>query len=92
MLSSINEIKPSLVATTVYPNPSSGELNIMLQNINQDAVLHLIDAVGKTISTQNIHSHEINRLDFSSLQNGIYQYQVISNDKNIASGKWIKMQ
>lgn len=92
MLSSINEIKPSLVATTVYPNPSSGELNIMLQNINQEAVLHLIDAMGKTISTQNIHSNEINRLDFSSLQNGIYNYQVISNDKNIASGKWIKMK
>jgi len=92
MLSSTNELKPSLVATTVYPNPSSGELNIVLQNINQDAILHLVDATGKTVTQQSIRGNEINKFDFSSLQNGIYHYQVLSNDKNIASGKWVKMQ
>ncbi len=92
MLSNTNELKSSLIATNVYPNPSSGALNILLQNINQDAVLNLIDATGKIVIQKVINGKDLNKFDLSSLQNGIYHYQILSNNKNIASGKWVKMQ
>lgn len=92
MLSSTSELKPSLVATTVYPNPSSGPLNIAVQNITDNCVLQLTDATGTHVAQKNILNNELNNLDFSSLPNGVYYYQVLSNDKKISSGKWIKMQ
>lgn len=92
MLSSTNELKPSLVATTVYPNPSSGPLNIAVQNITENCVLQLTNATGTDVAQKTILNNELNNLDFSSLPNGVYYYQVLSNNKKISSGKWIKMQ
>ncbi len=92
MLSSTSELKPSLVATTVYPNPSSGPLNIAVQNITDNCVLQLTNATGNTVAQKTILNNELNNLDFSSLPNGVYYYQVLSNNKKISSGKWIKMQ
>ena len=65
----------------VYPNPTTGEVNLDLNSyINRAVRLELYDAQGKAVKIVEIEAVESNaeRLDLSSYQSGLYLIRVQS--------------
>jgi hypothetical protein len=66
----------------IYPNPTSGILNIEYKNITN---IKVVDMQGKIVISKNfsnsIDGKEI--FDFSSFSKGIYQVVLVNNDKTI---------
>ncbi len=67
--------KPKLInlEMIVYPNPSKGELNIILPSNNYKEV-SVLDITGRVVLTQTIKVNDVGveRLDLSGLQKGMY--------------------
>ena len=62
----------------IYPNPSIGEINLEGYNVNNIKEIQVLSLDGtRTLVTRNV-SHE--KLDISSLNNGIYILRVISDN------------
>lgn len=60
------------VTINMYPNPTTGILNINAENVKEVAV---IDVDGKVVMTENA-----NVIDMTNLNNGVYFVRVISNE------------
>ncbi len=60
------------VTINMYPNPTTGILNINAENVKEVAV---IDVDGKVVMTENA-----NVVDMTNLSNGVYFVRVISNE------------
>ncbi|MBK7183362.1 MAG: T9SS type A sorting domain-containing protein, partial [Bacteroidetes bacterium] len=79
-------------AVKLYPNPNNG--NMMLDySLNETEVgkLNIYDVSGRLIDSYNLLSGENKQLNINKtdLENGIYFYEVIINDKLQASDKLI---
>src|SRR5690606_10072531 len=73
----------------VYPNPSSEDVNILLELENESIAQFIVyDYTGKTISTHQLSSGN-NHIDVSQLQSSIYFYQIIIDGKVKKSDKLI---
>jgi uncharacterized protein YjdB len=70
----------------VYPNPTSGALNIKWEDKSMtDATITVTDVTGRVISTATVNNNNRNgvtRVDMSGLSNGIYMVNVKSEDMN----------
>ena len=85
---SINEILENSIS--VYPNPNNGILNINLTSeLAQNSSLEVYDALGKLVVKQ-VLANELNTINISNLNNGIYTYKVLNNSNNLKVGKLIK--
>ncbi|WP_317897986.1 kelch repeat-containing protein [Aurantibacillus circumpalustris] len=82
----IDDTKNSVLLTSVYPNPSNGVFNISTPHF-EGAQLMIFNAVGQKVIEQTLVS-EKTEIE-STLQKGIYIYQVIQNNKRIGNGKLI---
>jgi hypothetical protein len=75
---------------SIYPNPTSGIINIDLENKNNRLIkIELLNAIGQVIMTE---TSESNRFTFN-LQNypaGIYFVKLIEQNRVIALEKIIK--
>ena len=83
---SVNETN---TAVKIYPNPATGTLNVMANNIqSSQVVIRLIDHLGRTVIV-NVRSSNGNdleeHLDISNLPNGLYDLQVIDGDRTLNS-------
>lgn len=66
----------------VYPNPSSGKLNISFGSDKNIEFINIMDMSGKTIlHAPIIDSKSIHEIDLSGLAKGVYVLQVQSNGK-----------
>ena len=75
---------------SVYPNPNNGVLNVNLTStLAQNSSLEVYDAIGKLVVKQALTS-ELNTLNISHLDNGIYTFKVINNSTLIKIGKLVK--
>lgn len=73
----------------IYPNPSSGQVQILVQDEFVNGSISIFDLYGKSrFSTDGIS--KINALDLSSLESGVY-YISITNGKYKYNKKLIKM-
>ena len=76
----------------VYPNPTSGIINIELKNVNTNvsssSSFVLFDAMGKKVFEKKYFPKSSFLLDVSILQNGIY-YWVFTADEITCNGKLI---
>ncbi|MDZ4839426.1 MAG: DUF5011 domain-containing protein [Bacteroidota bacterium] len=74
-------------AITVYPNPSTGMVNLSLDiDANQRVTIQVVNAVGgvvATVSNGNSLSQGIYTVDLSNQPSGIYLIQVRSNNTNV---------
>jgi len=68
---------------SIYPNPTSGKLNIELNNLPQSAQVSVFDVVGREIKTSNnaINASRI-EIDLSDQPNGIYLIKVSAGGRN----------
>jgi hypothetical protein len=84
----INEILANSIS--VYPNPNNGILNINLTpELAVNSTLEVYDALGKLV-VKHVLANELNTINISNLNNGIYTYKVLNNSNNVKIGKLIK--
>ncbi len=62
----------------IYPNPSTGVVNIKSTN-NRNYSLTIFDAVGRKIFS-NKYQGEINSIDMKPLSNGVFFFNIINNE------------
>jgi len=75
------EVEALPVYINIYPNPTTGELNLDLSSyVNRAVRLELYDAEGKAVKVIEIEAVEANaeRLDLSQYQSGLYLIRVQS--------------
>lgn len=74
----------------MYPNPNTGLVNIALSAdlMNGSSIL-VYDALGKLVLSQNL-TNEVNAINTSKLEAGIYMYTIINNNQTVKVGRMIK--
>ena len=74
---------------SIYPNPTSGEINVSFYNYNQ-SYLKIINLLGEVIYRQNFseYGNQLLTIDLSEFSNGIYILE-LKNDKDIINEKII---
>ena len=71
----------------IYPNPAQGY--VILQDIAPNAHIEMYDVLGKKVLTQKAGESRV-KIDISTLNKGIYFFQVMNTDKRVQIGKLIK--
>lgn len=85
---STNEI--STFSVNIYPNPSSGILNLNFEKTPTNLILNVFDLSGKNVYTKNTSGNSITKqYHLENLPKGIYIIQIIA-DKQKSIFKWIK--
>ena len=72
--------KAQLLNFSMYPNPSSGHVNLQLPSSNNRAHVKVYDYLGKTLIQKSINSQNTS-LDISNLSAGIYFVRIQSDSK-----------
>lgn len=85
---SIHPVEGKEVNLNIYPNPSSGIVNISLPD-NNDAKCHIYSLAGALVHKVNLKP-DTERLDLSSLAKGIYLLTIVQNGKNYYNKLHIK--
>lgn len=64
----------------LYPNPSENNLNIAIENIDSNAKINIVDAIGKSVSSSTIEGKDnvLVNVDLTNISNGIYFVKVNS--------------
>ena len=75
----------------VYPNPTTGDLNIDLGNAENTTAINIYDLQGRLImTTQAIKNASTQRVSVSHLVNGIYFIELVKEKGLRSTGKFIK--
>ena len=87
----VNE-QPSKANNSVYPNPSQGIINIAVENaFSEDARIQIYDTKGvKCLDGMIGKTGNLITLDIHNLDAGLYVYKVVSRNRELTSGKFIK--
>lgn len=89
----VNEVSDDEIANMVYPNPTSGELNIDIRGIDTDSEnrIRIIDMNGRVLTSRIIRgSGNVLTMDVSSLDAGVYVYEVFNAEGTISKGRFVK--
>lgn len=62
----------------IYPNPTTGELNITFATTVSNGTIQVIDATGRLLMERNIQNSQLS-LDLSGFENGMYFIKSTSN-------------
>jgi PKD repeat protein len=62
----------------LYPNPATNM--VIIQGAPEDAVVNITDYLGRLIHSGKLQS---NRIELTTLQNGVYTVQVFSSEKTL---------
>jgi hypothetical protein len=86
----VNEIS-NKISVSVFPNPSSGMFTIQAnsQQLLANNQIEIYNVLGECIY-QHICISANQQIDLSSQPSGVYLYQISSNAKILASGKFVK--
>jgi hypothetical protein len=83
-----NELAVSVAS--VYPNPASDKLNVLLTGKQSEALLTITDVKGAIVFEKTIGANEKNiSLDVSAFDSGIYT-MIIKNESNVVVRKFVK--
>ncbi len=84
-ITSANEVRPNELPFSLYPNPTSGQLTVLLPNTPSDNrfTLEIYDICARLVETRQIASPYVSQLpiDVSHLSNGLYTLRVVSGWK-----------
>lgn len=72
-----------LDAVNVYPNPTAGELNIVLPDNTEVSSLSIHNLIGETIWTQTNVNKNLLKLDIGDYTQGVYYLNLIAGDRRI---------
>ena len=87
----VNEFGVSGLKFKVYPNPNNGTMQVDYNiSENQKGIFEVYDLTGRKVLTHEMGTGKNSfTISESNLDNGIYFYQVISNNKRIAQNKLV---
>ncbi|MCC6516001.1 MAG: S8 family serine peptidase [Chitinophagales bacterium] len=91
-----NITKDNIDNISLYPNPSSGEINLIIEISNEENILiEIFDIMGRRIQKMNKSEmakgkHYLN-FDIRTYNQGVYFIKVSTDDKIIANKKFIKL-
>jgi hypothetical protein len=70
----INEVSSNnALGLSVAPNPFEGTIRVSARNLDSDAVISIVDILGKVVKQENISSASLSKeYDLSQLDNGVY--------------------
>ncbi|MBC7694049.1 MAG: T9SS type A sorting domain-containing protein [Burkholderiales bacterium] len=75
---------------TIYPNPTNGVLNISISSeLAGSTSVEVYDAIGKLVIKDTL-SNDTNTINLSKLEDGLYVFKIINNNKTIKVGKVVK--
>ncbi len=87
--SSLSTEESTVFKLSLYPNPTSNNLNLTFENNLENATIKIISTLGQTVfEKQNISDNNFN-YDVSNLSNGMYIVQV-TNGSSITNSKFLK--
>jgi hypothetical protein len=80
-------------AVTIYPNPFSSSLNIMINDASQvkNFELKIYNVLGNEVINTRI-TKQLTTIEIGNLSSGIYFFKLIDNNKTIQTGKLISKQ
>lgn len=74
----------------IYPNPTNGILNVSISSqLAGNTSIEVYDGLGKLAIKENL-SNDTNTISLSKLEDGIYFFKIINNNKAIKVGKVVK--
>ena len=78
--------------SVAYPNPTTSSINIPInETISYNARIQIFDAKGmKCLDSEVGNTGDLITLDIHNLDAGLYVYKVVSESREVASGKFIK--
>ena len=82
----INSIDKSEIKTLVYPNPNSGSFKVQIDSRINNVEIIIINSIGQKVFEQKISNGE-NKINTDFLANGLYNYIILSDKKQISNGK-----
>ncbi len=90
----INEINPTTVQVSVYPNPSNGKFTFRAEKESRwlsggETVIEVYNMLGEKVSEDVIRNSQF-VLDLSNKPSGVYLYRILTlSGKSVSSGKLI---
>jgi hypothetical protein len=83
----LNEFMPEFSELQLFPNPVINELNILhTENLDENTLLEVINSMGQTV----IKTNYTNKIDVSSLTNGVYFLKLSSKLIRPSTSKFVK--
>lgn len=80
----------SVSEINIYPNPTNGILNVSISSqLVENTSIEVYDGLGKLAIKENL-SNDSNSINLSKLEDGIYIFKIINNNKTIKVGKVVK--
>jgi hypothetical protein len=73
------------ITLALYPNPTNGMTNILVNGLNAEADLAIYSLQGKLVYSGNIAGNGLTTLDLSNLSKGIYMVRIQNEHSNLIS-------
>lgn len=83
---SLNSVSATKPVINLFPNPTSDNVNLVIENLNEDGAIHveLMDITGKFIMTQDFEKTSTNRLektiDLEAISSGVYFIKIFAGE------------
>ncbi|MBX2841225.1 MAG: T9SS type A sorting domain-containing protein [Flammeovirgaceae bacterium] len=81
----LNDNDPKIQSLTIYPNPTSGEFKVQIENTGHQKVnITIFNTIGKVILTENFHDTPANfgrDFNFENEKSGLYFVSVQVGEK-----------
>ncbi|MBA4241212.1 MAG: hypothetical protein C0448_10825 [Sphingobacteriaceae bacterium] len=75
---------------SIFPNPTNGNVTISIPaSIEGNVTVEVYDAIGKLTIKENI-TNNMSNVNLSKLEDGMYMFKIINNNKTIKIGKIVK--
>ncbi len=87
-----NTEKGKICEAIIGPNPGYDFIHVYIaQQIKEKVVFEIFDYTGKRVLQEIIKATSTATINTSMLQSGMYFYSIRTSNKEIGSGKWIKV-
>ncbi len=80
----------ALHSIDIYPNPSSGLINLDFKEPLSDGQIRVMDTQGRLVHQTKLQENISSTLDLSFLNDGVYFIQVFEKNRLFSANKWIK--
>lgn len=84
------EINYTFNQLTIYPNPANSTINVKVDKGLEQSILNIYNSLGEVIITTYLNN-DIQSININNLSKGIYIINIISNNKLLKSGRFIKI-
>ncbi len=85
----IFEITREQISVKAFPKPATDHINLQFETSNNMQMINVLDITGRILQTQRRKQNQ-ERIDLSSIPNGLVLIEVTENSKTIWADKFVK--